>query len=399
MMQTRGRGPGRGAVLAPPPRIGLFLLLFAVPSFAAERENGGVVSAPILQMPVGARAAGMGTAFTAVADDVSTLHYNPAGLTSLHQRELSLMQMSGQEGQSLQYFAGATPLPFAGFSGSGYATLGLSALLAGNGDLEVNTLNPDGTLAGTRNVSAGRDTVLTAGYAERIADTPFETPEATNHFEHFVGASGKFVRSSLADAYSAQTYAADAGYLVRAPELRFSLAAAVTNLGGRMKFVERSDPLPLALRLGGVYGFPLPESHGLRWAVDGQYEFYEKLWFVNTGLEYQFVKSLSARIGYQVHKEIVGLTFGFGAKWKNFGFDYGWGYAEDLGDTHRFGFSFRFGAVPIREREKPRRSFIESVPDRDELRDLERERPETYDQPKKPRRRAPDPAGAPGWLY
>lgn len=380
------------------------LLLLSGPAAAAERENGGVVAAPILQVPVGARASGMGTAFTAVADDASSMNYNPAGLTSQRQRELTMMQMNGQEGQSLQYFAGTTPLvPFRGFSGSGRAAVGFSALLAGNGNIEVNSLNADGTLGTSKTVSAGRDTVLGFGYAERIADTPFETPDSTKHFEHYVGAAGKFVRSTLAETYTAQTYAADLGYLVRAPELGFRVGAAVVNLGGRMKFVDNSDPLPLALRLGGAYSVPMPEimreSHSLLWAVDGQYEYYEKLWFVNTGLEYTFTKHLAARIGYQVHKEFVGLTFGFGGRWKDIGLDYGWGYAADLGDTHRFSISWRFWAVPEAEYNRPRRGSVESVPDRDEIRELERERPETYDQPKRPRRQAPSGQLAPGWIY
>jgi long-chain fatty acid transport protein len=55
----------------------LFLLFLAIPDIASA---GG----PIL----GARSTGMGTAFTAVADDPSTIAVNPAGLTQLKGTEL-----------------------------------------------------------------------------------------------------------------------------------------------------------------------------------------------------------------------------------------------------------------------------------------------------------------------
>ena len=133
--------------------------------------------------------------------------------------------------------------------------------------------------------------------------------------------------------------------------------------------------------------------------MDGQYEYYERLWFINTGVEYSLFKQFAARFGYQVHKELAGLTLGFGARWHNWAIDYTWGLNQDLGDAHRLGFTFRFGAVPVREREKARRPFIESVQDRPEIRELEQEKPRTYDQPRRLRPKSTDPQGAPGWIY
>ncbi|MBI5203167.1 MAG: PorV/PorQ family protein [Elusimicrobia bacterium] len=377
----------------------LLAVLLAAPARAGVSENGGTIAAPVLQIPVGARAASLGTAFTAVADDVSTIYYNPAGLTSVHHREATMMFLNGSELQTTNYFAGATPLPFSGLSGSGFATLGASLLASSNGNVDVTTLKADGSSAGTRTVDAGGDTVLTVGYAERIADTPFETKDTTLHFDHYFGASGKFVRSTLAEDYHAQTYAADIGYLGRAPELGVSLGASIVNLGGKLRYVETADPLPLAMRLGGAYQVAMPANHFLQWSLDGQYEYYEKLCFVNTGLEYTFFKSFATRLGYQVHKQLAGLTMGFGARWRNWAIDYAWAFNDSQGDAHRFSFTFRFGAVPVREREKARRPFIESVPEKDELPERGDEKPSTYDQPSRPRRSAPEPQGAPGWIY
>ena len=50
-------------------------------AFAATGEAGFA----FLKLGVGARAMGMGSAYVAVADDPTALHWNPAGLASFHQ--------------------------------------------------------------------------------------------------------------------------------------------------------------------------------------------------------------------------------------------------------------------------------------------------------------------------
>ena len=52
-------------------------------SFSIKASAGGVgtTSANFLKIDVGARAAAMGGAFTALADDGSSLYWNPAGIT------------------------------------------------------------------------------------------------------------------------------------------------------------------------------------------------------------------------------------------------------------------------------------------------------------------------------
>jgi long-subunit fatty acid transport protein len=56
----------------------LCALLAAAPARAAYEDLG-----------IGARAPGMGNAFTALADDVHAVHYNPAGLSHLDRGQLS----------------------------------------------------------------------------------------------------------------------------------------------------------------------------------------------------------------------------------------------------------------------------------------------------------------------
>jgi len=51
-------------------------------------DNAGLTAFPVLRVPMGGRSEGMGTAFTAVADDLSFIEWNPAGSSMLDFTEL-----------------------------------------------------------------------------------------------------------------------------------------------------------------------------------------------------------------------------------------------------------------------------------------------------------------------
>ena len=61
----------------------LFIITFHVASFAGDFSKVGTAAAQFLKIGVGARAMGLGGSFTALANDVSTLYWNPAGITNL----------------------------------------------------------------------------------------------------------------------------------------------------------------------------------------------------------------------------------------------------------------------------------------------------------------------------
>lgn len=52
-------------------------------------NNAGLTTFPILNIPMGGRSEGMGSAFSAVADDISFLEHNPAGSSKLTRTELA----------------------------------------------------------------------------------------------------------------------------------------------------------------------------------------------------------------------------------------------------------------------------------------------------------------------
>lgn len=52
-------------------------------------NNAGLTALPVLNVPMGGRSEGMGTAFSAVADDASFIEWNPAGSSMLDKTELA----------------------------------------------------------------------------------------------------------------------------------------------------------------------------------------------------------------------------------------------------------------------------------------------------------------------
>ncbi len=64
-------------------------ILILTPSLISYANGPGTTTASFLKIGIGARAAAMGEAFTAVASDGTSLYWNPAGLTQLKTKQVS----------------------------------------------------------------------------------------------------------------------------------------------------------------------------------------------------------------------------------------------------------------------------------------------------------------------
>ncbi len=112
---------------------GLIVLVVATGARAASvvdsllHDAAGVRGA-FLARGMGARPAGLGEAFTAVADDASALSWNPGGLGRLPALSIVAMHDVAGEGPSVSYLAGAAP------AGPGTAGVSLTAYAFGEVD-------------------------------------------------------------------------------------------------------------------------------------------------------------------------------------------------------------------------------------------------------------------------
>lgn len=279
----------------------------------------GTTTANFLKLGAGARAAGMGEAFTAVADDATALYWNPGALVRVEGQAATLMHAPYLDSSYFDYAGYARRLRRGGVLG-----LGVHYFSAGS----IDETDATGTDVGSFKPN---DAAVSAGYAREVHGFG-------------VGIAAKLVQSKIVD--KARTAALDAGVLSPAlmeGRLRFGLAAS--NLGGKMKFDEAKEDLPLVIRAGGAFKLrkDWTAALDLGFPRDGKST-------LAVGMEHSRAlrdgRSLSGRIGYSTRNSDVGgfegLTLGLGCGSRRIGLDYAFVPLGDLGTTHRISLSARF---------------------------------------------------------
>ncbi len=298
-------------------RISIAVLIAAAVSlpcaglYAGEAGMSGFL---FLRLGNGARALGMGEAFTAVADDATSIYYNPAGMASADGVELDvthsewLMDVRFEQISLVnEMLGGAVGINFTGLN---------------YGDMDrypdYPALTPDGSFA-------PYDLAFAAGYAMDVL------PNLS------AGVTAKLIYEKI-DFESATGWAVDAGIVHRSMIEGLTLAASMLNLGPQAKFVEEKFYPPFQLRGGAAYRYVADWLMGNVIAAtdvvfpnDGE----AKLHF---GMEYNYRELLSLRAGYKSNYELQqGITCGFGVAYKNLRFDYAFMPVDDVfGDVHRF---------------------------------------------------------------
>src|SRR5262245_37558041 len=128
-------------------------LLAALGAPALAAGKAGTSGAAFLKIAPGARAAALGEAYTALADDSSAILWNPAGLARLKKAEVSATRAQWLQEGSHDFLAGAIPTQYGSFA--------LSIVSLSIPDIQkraADTADADGTFD-------SRDTAYSAGYA------------------------------------------------------------------------------------------------------------------------------------------------------------------------------------------------------------------------------------------
>jgi len=292
-----------------------FLLSCFTPGWAA---SPGTTSADILKIGIGARAIGMGEAYVAQADDVSSLYWNPAGLALMQERQASFMYDQMYQDLKFQNVNVGIPVENGAFGAS------LSYLSYG----DIQGYSESGSVTGSQSASNAVGTLGGAWLGNQWS----------------AGANIKGIQEKLADE-KASGAAFDLGANAIYPKpllggtLRFG--AAVRNLGPGIKFEQQSDPLPSDWKLG-VAAVQMM-NRKLNWSMDYTKP-KEDSGYVSTGFECWLVPFIAVRAGYVNSKnEGSGMRAGIGLRIKGVSFDYAYAGQGELGASHRYELSFRFG--------------------------------------------------------
>lgn len=351
----------RGTLLA------ILLLSVAIPSQSQgfeEAKYGG----DFLSVGGGARPLGMGSAFTAVTNDVLSGYWNPAGLAGIENWQFAYMHSERFAGV-VGYDYGAAAMPIEGSHG----VVALSFFRQGVDGIK-NTLHawdpeqnrPRSDPESYMREFSTADMAFFLSYANRISSN------------WLWGVSAKVLNSRLGPFANAWGYSLDAGVQMRGD--RYQFGVNIINLTTLMKFwsVDHSELEPLedfinpetgqperlpegtneyvkpSLKIGGSRFFDFGD-YTLTAAIDTDLLFEgRRSYYINIG-DISFQPHLGAEMGY---KDVVFIragvtdfhvddqndvflspTLGSGLKIGAFTVDYGFssfaGIASDLGFTHR----------------------------------------------------------------
>ena len=284
----------------------MILCLVFLAGIPARVYSGGF---PGLKLGGGGRAAAMGLAYTALANDGSGGFWNPAGLPSLNRKDVMLTGHRWMEDvQSVFLGLGI------GNSKTGYGFHMLYTEIAGLEHriepsptplAEFSTHEWVGGVSFARAISPA----LSVGFTLKLYYTKIFTEEAWG-------------------------FGGDLGFLWRFQEVGLQLGGVIQNLGKTTDLRNEPVQLPLTARVGISY--PVTGLGG-EWvfALDGVKE-RDFPFHMHAGMEYAWQDGIFLRLGYQTGYHTRDVTGGVGFAWSGYRLDYTYIPLEGgLGDSHR----------------------------------------------------------------
>ena len=310
------------------------LIFVIIISGAFSQNNVATTSAAFLEIGPGARSLGMGSAYVSVANDASSLYWNPAGIVNVSKPEVQSFYTPWLV--ETQYYYNTAVVPM-----GQYGNIGFSFTAITMDEMMVMTVqDPEPSEYGQKfdagNISMG------IAYAKKLTD------------RFSFGFQTKFIQESIWQM-SAQGFAVDIGTLfITKRDLRIGMS--VSNFGGKLGMEgnntlvdidvdetiygnnDRIDgnlgtakwPLPLLFRFGLSREFNFASNMKCLFAVDAIHP-NNNPEYLNIGLEYSAMDMVFLRIGkshtfYELSffEEGVssgigpeqGLSFGAGVKYQ-----------------------------------------------------------------------------------
>ncbi|PKL49347.1 MAG: hypothetical protein CVV42_06550 [Candidatus Riflebacteria bacterium HGW-Riflebacteria-2] len=320
----------------------LFLAALSVGTMStAFAESAGQAGA-YLKMGVGARALGMGSAFTALADDSTAAFWNPAGLARLEQSEGSFMHADLTMDREYNFFNYAHILKDKSGKKTGVVALShMTFGVDGIPETRLASTNWDGTALLTGDEPATRsDGTYKAGenvwifsYFKDTEKNTFGSYARKLSDKFYGGVNVKYLKHELF-TNSASSWGLDFGFLYEACE-KTTLGLSIRDLGETLEWNTASkheDDVPVTTTFGVAY----KARSNLTLAADiNKVEDMDAKLFA--GAEWWLQDYAALRLG----SKDGDLTLGASFKLDTWRFDYS--YADEtLGDAHRISASKKF---------------------------------------------------------
>ena len=266
----------------------------------------------------------MGSAYSALATDAYAPTWNPGGLGHVDSNQFAGQHLSYLESIYYEYMSFVHPL------GHGRA-VGAAIQYLGSGDIPSTDVN--GNSIGSFNAHYGAYAV---SYGQTLGS------------KLSLGMSGKIISAKISDV-GATAYAVDFGSLYQWNK-DLALAAVLTNVGTKLKFIDQADSLPLALHLGAAYR----TRYNVNLSAETVYR-QSGLASFHAGGEWSPTPPIALRVGYRTDtlkglSPLAGLSLGLGLHAWGQEFSYAWLPLGDLGNTQYFSLVLKFGGAPSENR-------------------------------------------------
>ena len=320
---------------------GLFLLVSLNPLSAQQVNGAGSTSTNFLKIGQGARAVGMGEAFTGVSDDATAIFWNPAGLVLARGTQFNLTHGEWLQGVSTEFFSFSQNLERDGAFGGSINYLGTGSF---QGALE----NPDGTYGGPGDMISATNYSGTVAYAQRLGNWI-----GGDFFKHsFLGLEATVTGQNVVNVGSAGL-AFNLGYMYEIQRKTFYVGAVLNDLGTSIQDFTQ----PLNYIFAGSYWLHNALMKRDRYIISLETHGYIDTGLsVNVGDEYQMTfgrNDVALRVGYRTAADSGGtdggLTAGVGVahRFDDFqeGIDYAFVPYGILGATHRVSVNMVIGGV------------------------------------------------------
>lgn len=325
-------------------------LLAGASSGVQIHPKAGTTSAAFLKLGIGSRATAMGSSFAGLADDVTALYWNPAGLAWLSDRELHFTH--NEVFENIRHdFAGYA---FPGWGGvAGLAVYGLYTPQDIERRSGLDEADPYEPISPVEGYFMAYDMAVQGSYSRKL--------DRRTSF----GASFKVLRQEI-DGISGYGAAADLGLMRKFESRPLSLGFVVQHAGTPVKLVNQAYDLPLNIKLGAAYRWNdrLTTTFDLNQPNDNYL-------FVSAGAEYSLVKFMSLRAGYRYRwyglelGDMSGLSAGVGFVFPAYDsrikFDYAFIPYGVLGNSHRISIGVEFGQPGSPKEEKPKTREIKAA--------------------------------------
>ena len=293
------------------------LILSFLTSFPSNSKGA---SATFLKIPVGARPAALGGAFSAYKGDVNSIAYNPAGLSYINKPSASFMRANYIGGLNHDWLSYAHPYK------NSVNAIAINSLSIKSIDGYANDGQPADSVSSS-------DLALNLAHARKISN------------KIGFGLNLKYISERL-DTERANAFAIDLGALIQSPINGLDFAVVAENMGSKIKLIEDSSYLPAPVKTGFLYrrnilNLKCAYSAEVVFPADGKKSFL-------TGLETIVKERFAFRAGWQSARDLGSeITYGLGYKLNiskkvDMNVDYAFADYGEFGNVHRFGITLKF---------------------------------------------------------